>query len=127
MTFLSIPAFCPSPPLPKKPERSKLRGIRPVASEERVDHRTLEAQGIPRAPLPYLPLPVVTGKFREVSAELTGRLNQWNAVRFRKLALQILNTLRGGELVTSGVRAALEEEAARNPAYSGGGNYVPQC
>jgi hypothetical protein len=34
MTFMSIPAFCHSPPLPKKPERSKLRGIRPVASEE---------------------------------------------------------------------------------------------
>ena len=89
----------------------------------RIDHHALEAQGIPRAPLPYLPLPVVTGKFRQMSAELTGRLNQRNAVRFRKLALQILDTLRDGDLVPWDMRAAQEEEAARSPAYSGGGNY----
>jgi ATP-dependent exoDNAse (exonuclease V) alpha subunit len=91
----------------------------------RIDHRTLEAQGLPHAPLPYLPLPVVTGKFRQVAAELTGRLNQRNAVRFRKLAVQILDTLHG-DLVPWGMRAALEEEATRSSAYSGGGNYVPQ-
>jgi len=46
MTFLSIPAFCPSPPLPKKPERSKLRGIRPVASETTDLLDEAEIQGV---------------------------------------------------------------------------------
>ena len=93
-------------------------------SSERIDHRTLEAQGIPRPPLPYLPLPVVTGKFRHVSGELTGRLNQRNTVRFRKLALEILDFLRGSDRISWGMMAALEEETGRSPAY-GGRNYVP--
>jgi ATP-dependent exoDNAse (exonuclease V) alpha subunit len=95
-----------------------------AGSAEQVDHRTLAAQGIPRAPLPYLPLPIVTGKFREVSAGLTGRLNQWHTARFRKLALQVLDNLRG-DLVPWGMRAALEEEATRNSAYGGGKGYAP--
>src|SRR4030095_4737784 len=37
VTFVEILAFCHSPPLPKKPERSKLRSIRPVASQNTSD------------------------------------------------------------------------------------------
>ena len=95
-------------------------------SSERIDHRTLEAQGIPREPLPHLPHPIVTGRIRQIADHLTGRLNQWQAVRFRKLALQILDTLRGGELVPWGVRAALEEEAARHGMLGGGLGDAPQ-
>src|SRR5215470_15053247 len=40
VTFVYILAFCHSPPLPKKPERSKLRGIRPVASESPTNVRS---------------------------------------------------------------------------------------
>jgi hypothetical protein len=94
-------------------------------SGERIDHRTLKAQGIPRAPLPYLPHPMVTGRFRNLSGELTGRLNRWQAVRFRKLALQVLDTLRDGDLVPWGIMAALEEDA-RAKAFGGGRNYVPE-
>jgi ATP-dependent exoDNAse (exonuclease V) alpha subunit len=97
-----------------------------TGSEERVDHRTLAAQGIPRAPLPYLPLPVVTGKFRQVSAELTGRMNHWNAVRFRKLALEILNAVQSSDRIAWGVMAATEEESGRHPISGGGVDYVPQ-
>jgi ATP-dependent exoDNAse (exonuclease V) alpha subunit len=92
----------------------------------RIDHRTLEAQGIPRAPLPYLPLPVVTGKFRQISAELTGRMNQRNTVRFRKLALEILNAVQGSDRIAWGIMAATEEEAGRYPVSGGGRDYVPQ-
>jgi ATP-dependent exoDNAse (exonuclease V) alpha subunit len=95
-------------------------------SSERIDHRTLEAQGIPRAPLPYLPLPVVTGKFRQVSAELTGRMNQRNTVRFRKLALEILHAVQGSDRIAWGVMAATAEETGRHPVAGGGGDYVPQ-
>jgi hypothetical protein len=94
-------------------------------SAARIDHRTLEAQGIPRAPLPHLPHPIVTGKIRQIADHLTGRLNQWQATRFRKLALQMLDTLRGGDLVSWGVMAALEEEAERMQVFSGGRPYVP--
>jgi ATP-dependent exoDNAse (exonuclease V) alpha subunit len=94
-------------------------------SGERVDHRTLNAQGIPREPLPYLPLPIITGRIRQIADELTGRLNQWQAARFRKLALRVLDTIRGGGFVPSGIMAALEEEAAQMQALSGAGNYAP--
>jgi ATP-dependent exoDNAse (exonuclease V) alpha subunit len=98
-----------------------------TGSDERIDHRTLEVQGIPRVPLPYLPLPVVTGKFRQVSAELAGRLSQRNAVRFRKLALEILHAVQASDRMAWGVMAATEEEAGRHPVSSGGRDYVPQC
>lgn len=94
-------------------------------SGERIDHRTLKAQGIPREPLPHMPHPIVTGRIRQIAHELTGRVNQWQAARFRKLILPILDTIRGGELVPWGVTAALEEEAARIRAFSGGGSYAP--
>lgn len=95
-------------------------------SVERIDHRTLKAQGIPREPLPHMPHPIVTGKIRQIADHLTGRVNQWQAGRFRKLALQMLDTLRGGDLVSWGVMAALEEEAARIQALSGGRHHVPE-
>jgi hypothetical protein len=95
-------------------------------SGERIDHRTLEAQGIPRAPLPHLPHPIVTGKIRQIADHLAGRLNQWQAVRFRKLSLQVLDTLRRGDLVPWGVRAALEEETTRHGMLGGGFGDAPQ-
>jgi MobA/MobL family protein len=84
-----------------------------------------QAQGLPRAPLPYLPLPVVTRKLRQVAAELTGRMNQRNTVRFRKLALEILNTVQSSDQISWGVMGATEEEAIRRPASGGGIDYVP--
>jgi hypothetical protein len=96
-------------------------------SGERVDHRTLQAQGIPRAPLPHMPHPIITGRIRQIAEELTGRVNQWQAARFRKLALPILDAIRGGNLIPLGVLAAQEEEAARNPAFDGGRGYAPTC
>jgi hypothetical protein len=97
-----------------------------ASSSERIDHRTLQAQGIPRAPLPHMPYPIVTGRMRQIAAELTGRVNQWQAARFRKLALQILNTVQDGGFVPSGVRAALEEEAGRMQAFSGVSHVPPR-
>lgn len=94
-------------------------------SSERIDHRTLNAQGIPREPLPHLPHPIITGRIRQIADELTGRLNQWQSARFRKLALRVLETIRGGGLVPSGIMAALEEEAVRMHAISGAGDYAP--
>lgn len=95
-------------------------------SSERIDHRTLNAQGIPREPLPHMPHPIITGRIRQIADELTGRLNQWQAARFRKFALPILDTIRGGGFVPSGIMAALEEEAVRMHAISEAGNYAPQ-
>lgn len=95
-------------------------------SGERIDHRTLQAQGIPREPLPHMPHPIITGRIRQIAEALTGRVNQWQVARFRKLALQVFDTLRSGELVTWGVMAATEEEAARNTVFGGGRNYVPE-
>lgn len=94
-------------------------------SGERIDHRTLKAQGVLRDPLPHMPHPIVTGRIRQIAEELTGRVNQWQAARFRKLALQVFDTIRGGELIPWGVMAATEEEAARNPAFGGGRGYAP--
>lgn len=88
-------------------------------SSKRVDHRTLQAQGIPRAPLPHVPHPIVTGRIRQIAAALTGRVNQWQAARFHKLAVQVLDTIRDGGLMPAGMLAALEEEAGRMQAVSG--------
>jgi hypothetical protein len=60
--------------------------------------------------MPHL---IVTGRIRQVTDDLAGRVNQWQAARFRKFALQMLDTLRGGDLVPWGVTAALEEEATQ--------------
>lgn len=98
------------------------QALEDASSRERIDHRTLQAQGIPRAPLPHMPYPVVTGRFREIAAELTGRLNQWQAARFRKFTLQLLENIRGGGFVPSGVRAALEEETGLRQVFSGAGH-----
>jgi ATP-dependent exoDNAse (exonuclease V) alpha subunit len=68
-------------------------------NDARIDHRTLKAQGIPCVPPPHLPYPIITGRIRQIADELTGRLNQWNAVRFRKLALQMLDTIHDSEIV----------------------------
>jgi ATP-dependent exoDNAse (exonuclease V) alpha subunit len=95
-------------------------------SGERIDHRTLKAQGVPRAPLPYLPLPVVTGQFRQVSAGLTGRMNQRNTVRFRKLALEILAAVHGSDRIAWGIMAATEEEAGHYSVHRERRDYVPQ-
>src|SRR5215510_4089547 len=51
VTFVYILAFCHSPPLPKKPERSKLRGIRPVASEKGQQGRAIRILTLPYVPL----------------------------------------------------------------------------
>jgi hypothetical protein len=102
------------------------RALADADSSECIDHRTLKAQGISRAPLPHMPHPIITGRIRQIADELTGRVNQWQAARFRKLALQVFDTLRNGELVPWGVMAATEEEAARNPVFGGGRNYVPE-
>jgi hypothetical protein len=94
-------------------------------SGERIDHRTLKAQGIPRAPLPHMPHPIVTGRVREIAEHLTGRVNQWQVARFRKFVLPMLETISRGELIHWGISTALEERAARS-SILGGKNYATQ-
>jgi len=88
-------------------------------SAARIDHRTLKAQGIPRDPLPHMPHPLMTGRIQQVADHLTERLNQWQTARFRKLALQILDSLRGGDLVSWGIMAAEQE----HPPFDRGNGY----
>ena len=96
-----------------------------ASSSERIDHRTLKAQGVPREPLPHMPHPIVTGRIRQLAGELAGRVNQWQAARFRKLAMQILENLRGGKMVSCGIMAALEEEAATDAGLQRRGEHAP--
>lgn len=86
----------------------------------------MKAQGISRAPLPHMPYPLVTGKISQIGTHLTERLNQWQAAHFRKFALQILDSINKGELIPSGVNAAIAEERLRGSTLMEGGSYVPQ-
>lgn len=99
------------------------RALADANSGERIDHRTLKAQGIPREPLPHMPHPIATGRIRQVADELAGRINQWQAARFRKFVLQMFDDLSGSPLVPRGVAAALEEETMW---HGGGMAYAPQ-
>jgi ATP-dependent exoDNAse (exonuclease V) alpha subunit len=95
-------------------------------SGERIDHRTLKAQGIPREPLPHMPHLIVTGKLRQVADELAGRVNQWQAARYRKFVLPMLETISHGELIPWGMMAALEGKSTRGSILGGGKDYAPQ-
>jgi ATP-dependent exoDNAse (exonuclease V) alpha subunit len=94
-------------------------------SAERIDHRTLKAQGIARVPLPHMPYPLVTGKINRIADHLTERLNQWQAAKFRKFALQILDSIGKGELIPWGLKAATAEEAARLHPFLEGYSHAP--
>lgn len=78
---------------------------------ERIDHRTLKAQGVARDPLPHMPQPFITGRVQQIADHLTERLNQWQAARFRKHTLPILEAIQGGNLIPWGIRAAWQEES----------------
>lgn len=80
-------------------------------SSERIDHRTLKAQGIDRAPLPHMPHPFAAGRLEQIADHLTERLNQWQAARFRKFALEIIDTINNVELIPWGISAAWQEES----------------
>lgn len=92
-------------------------------SNERIDHRCLQAQGIEREPLPHMPHPISTGKIRTLAEHLAGRMNQWQAARFRKLTVQVLESIRRDDLIPWVVAAAYEAEFAR---LLRGTDYAPQ-
>lgn len=59
------------------------RALERAGKEDRIDHRTLEAQGIERAPLPNLPQFAFFDRVRELTGRIRDRFNQWLAVRHR--------------------------------------------
>ena len=57
------------------------RALEHAGKDERIDHRTLEAQGIDRVPLPNLPQFAFFDRVRELTGRIRDRFNQWVAAR----------------------------------------------
>ena len=95
-----------------------------TASPERIDHRTLAAQGIDREPEPKLG---ITHRLARRAGETLDRLNQWIAVRHRNrvrdhlAAMQAIDPIEFAEMIGAqiGRQADRARQLARMPSPRG--------